>query len=343
MAKEPLVMRIYFEAVYTDLARAVNYLGYPARSLADHVRPLTQKYGVKKVSEALIALCTFEGNRVMLNREARPRCGQLLGPPPERQLDYWQDVKTECRQKGWDDVPEIPKGGSDPLMEGLYRLGPADLNVRFCQARRKVQHRGKDEDRVEMIAVESEMLRRGMDLSKGVEEDESKLEAAPERTKVNGRITPEAAAENVRGSVPQRVTNILLDARRGLATGGPDSATQRIWADASEAELKRQGVEIPAEEATPPKKRTKKVTPPREEGLSPETYAATAKSKNKRSLFCMLRDARKQLTHNGKSSFSGREAKKAITAIEKEISNRGYSVPIEGQETAEWERASTVK
>src|SRR5213592_4379101 len=99
--EEPLVMRIYHEPAYTDLARAINYVGCPARSLADHVRPLIEKHGVRKLSAALHALCTFEANRVMLNKEARPRCGMLLGPPPERQLEFWQDVKSECRPAGW--------------------------------------------------------------------------------------------------------------------------------------------------------------------------------------------------------------------------------------------------
>ena len=91
-----------------------------------------------------------------MSKEARPRCGQLLGSPPERQLDYRQDIKPECRPKGWDDVPDVPPGGIDLLMEALYLLGPADLNVRFCHERRR-------DDKTEMVAIESEMLRRGME------------------------------------------------------------------------------------------------------------------------------------------------------------------------------------
>ena len=174
MAKEPLVMSIYFDAAFTALARAIQYVGFPARELADRVRPLTQQYGIQKISQALTALATFEGNRVMLNKEARPKCGQLLGPPPEKQLDYWQDVKPECRPAGWNQIPDVPLGGPDQMMESLYRLTPPDLNVRFCQARRKVQHRGKDDDRIEMIAVESELLRRGMELPVGFDENEPK-------------------------------------------------------------------------------------------------------------------------------------------------------------------------
>src|SRR5262249_31825687 len=91
------------------------------------------------------------------------------------------------------------------------------------------------------------------------------------------------------------------------------------------------------------------VPPPKEEpepatngvaeaGISPEGYAKEAKEKNRRALLCMLRDARKKLAHHGKRSFSGKEAKKAIAAAEKEIRGRGLPVPSEGQETAEWDK-----
>ncbi len=152
---EPLSMRIYHDPEFTDLARAAGYVGIPARELDERVRDLTAKHGVRKLSAALLALTTFEGNRVMLSKVARPRCGMLLGPPLEKQLDYWQDVKPECRPKGWDQVPEVPALFADPLMESLYRLGPADLNARLGHERRRA-------DQMEMIAIESEMLRRGM-------------------------------------------------------------------------------------------------------------------------------------------------------------------------------------
>jgi hypothetical protein len=77
---------------------------------------------------------------------------------------------------------------------------------------------------------------------------------------------------------------------------------------------------------------------PAMEGTSLESYARMAKEKNRRSLFCMLRDARKKLAHHGRHSFMGREAKKEIAAAEAEIRNRGSAVPAEGEETKEWEK-----
>jgi hypothetical protein len=73
-------------------------------------------------------------------------------------------------------------------------------------------------------------------------------------------------------------------------------------------------------------------------GLAPERHAALAKRKNKRSLLCMLRDARKDLAHHGKASFMGKEAKKAIEAAECELRTRCIEIPKEGEETAQWER-----
>jgi hypothetical protein len=78
--------------------------------------------------------------------------------------------------------------------------------------------------------------------------------------------------------------------------------------------------------------------PAGEPGLSPEAYALAAKVKNKRSLLCMLRDARRKLRQHGKRSFSGKEAKKEIAAAEAELTARGMEIPPEGKETAAWDR-----
>lgn len=47
----------------------------------------------------------------------------------------------------------------------------------------------------------------------------------------------------------------------------------------------------------------------------------------------MLRDARKSLEHNGKSSFAGKQAKKEIAAAEAEMLRRGIPIPQPGAET----------
>jgi hypothetical protein len=64
-----------------------------------------------------------------------------------------------------------------------------------------------------------------------------------------------------------------------------------------------------------------------EAGISVEGYSRMAREKNKRALLCMLRDARKKLKHNGRRSFSGKEARKEIAAAEAELKRRGLDVP----------------
>jgi hypothetical protein len=53
--------------------------------------------------------------------------------------------------------------------------------------------------------------------------------------------------ENLRGSVPQRVINVLHGARKKIAAG-ENIEEERIWGEAAEAELIRQGVEVPSED-----------------------------------------------------------------------------------------------
>jgi hypothetical protein len=65
-------------------------------------------------------------------------------------------------------------------------------------------------------------------------------------------------------------------------------------------------------------------------GISPDSYAAEAKKRNKRQLLCMLRDARKKLIHHGPRSFMGREARKATEAAAAELRRRGIEIPAAG-------------
>ena len=116
---------------------------------------------------------------------------------------------------------------------------------------------------------------------------DNRASQSPEKTKSVkekfARITPAQAADNFRGSVPQRVINILVAARKEIAEGRANALNEKVLAEAAEAELKRQGIAVPAEESTPPKKkRTKKEALAREEGLCPQTYADSAKKRNSR-------------------------------------------------------------
>jgi hypothetical protein len=63
-------------------------------------------------------------------------------------------------------------------------------------------------------------------------------------------IVPELATANLRGSVPQRLLNVLNGAREAIAKGR-DIEEQRIWAEAAEAEMKRRGIAVPPEGTVP--------------------------------------------------------------------------------------------
>ena len=73
-------------------------------------------------------------------------------------------------------------------------------------------------------------------------------------------------------------------------------------------------------------------------GISPEGYARIASEKTRRSLLCMLRDARKKLVHHGRHSWMGKQAKIEIAAAEAELTSRNMPIPAEGQETIQWEK-----
>jgi hypothetical protein len=160
MANEKsLGMRLYTDALLTEVARTVGYVGFPARELATHLSELARRFGAHRLAAALSEIATFAGNRVMLKPQPRKLCWGLLGPPPERWNDWYThpDGTPRERPPGREKPPEIPPGGPDPLMEGLARLMHGELETRLRNSR-------QGGDRTEATAVASEMLRRGMDV-----------------------------------------------------------------------------------------------------------------------------------------------------------------------------------
>ena len=99
----PLWHRIYFEKHYTDVCRAVGYLGCSYRRLTEIIEELGKIHDKQKVESAIYHLVTFEGQmtvkpkaltHVSLRSEARKLCWQLLGPPPEIWDEHYKDVKN---------------------------------------------------------------------------------------------------------------------------------------------------------------------------------------------------------------------------------------------------------
>jgi len=268
MATSPLSMRIFNDSLYTAICRVVHYCGFPFRELAEHLRLLVEQHGAKKVSEALFELCLHTNWRTMLKPETRKACWGLLGPPPEQWDEYYTtwDHQPLPRPPHHQTPPVIPPPEPDPFLDSLVRLVYTELEDTLKGARRR-----KALDEVK--AIESEMVRRGLDLP--VHEPEV------------------------------------------LPLGPPEPPAEIRCAKAHSQE---ESVEAAMA------------------GISAEGYAVEAKRKNKRTLLCMLRDARMKLAHHGKPSFMGKEAMKAIDAAQAELHSRGIEIPVEGQETAQWDR-----
>ncbi len=90
--EKPLWHRLYFDAEYAAVARAVGYAGCTYRRLAEIIEELATQFDKRKVESATYFLVTFEGQmtcnprplaEVKLRSEVRKLCWQLLGSPPE--------------------------------------------------------------------------------------------------------------------------------------------------------------------------------------------------------------------------------------------------------------------
>lgn len=185
MSKEqPLWHKLYFHPLYIDLARAVGYVGFPVCELAERLRPLARQHGAKRLSAAFADVLSFAGNRVMLSEKARRLCSQLLGPPPEEWDRFYRhpDGQPKERPPGRETPPVIPEREIDPITDGLRILAPSQLEDMLKDARRKrtskLEHIA-DLARQQVPRVESEMLRRGMEIP---EEPRPAEEAPKKRT-----------------------------------------------------------------------------------------------------------------------------------------------------------------
>jgi hypothetical protein len=85
MAKEPLGVRLYFQAHLHELAQLVSYGGIRSSALKEKLPGLEAAHGARKVAEALSELTVTDEKAgvVSLTPQARKACWQLLGPPPE--------------------------------------------------------------------------------------------------------------------------------------------------------------------------------------------------------------------------------------------------------------------
>jgi hypothetical protein len=89
--RQPLVVRLYFHPPLFELARVIGYGGLPAPVAKEKIRPLAEKYGRAVMEAAVGELVQIDHSSdpptARLTEAARKACWQLLGPPPEIELD----------------------------------------------------------------------------------------------------------------------------------------------------------------------------------------------------------------------------------------------------------------
>jgi len=88
---EPLVMRLYFQPLLTELTRAVGYQEWPLTALKSALHDLRKRYGEAVVQDAMDELLTREKHGktqvLRLRDEVRKLARGMLGPTPEEQVN----------------------------------------------------------------------------------------------------------------------------------------------------------------------------------------------------------------------------------------------------------------
>src|SRR5207249_2413940 len=109
--------------LYWSMVKLVGYGGFRTHELAAKMKPLVEKYGARKVSGALLELCSHVGWITQLNPQGRKAAWGVLGPAPEKWDEFYTDPlgrpqpRAECHKE----PPEIPKVEPDPILDGLTR------------------------------------------------------------------------------------------------------------------------------------------------------------------------------------------------------------------------------
>ena len=93
MTKDPLYLRLNFQAHLHELARAISYGGKRDKEVRGICDDLRSRFGEEKVTAALHELTTRdeESGLTVLSPHTRKLCRGLLGPAPEddEYARYW--------------------------------------------------------------------------------------------------------------------------------------------------------------------------------------------------------------------------------------------------------------
>ncbi len=161
MNKDSLSVRVHEDKLLWDVMKTIGYGGFAFRELSVRLKPLVDQHGARKVSSALTELASHVGWWTQLNPRARKAAWGVLGFPPESWDWVYRDGLGNPTQRPahHQTPPVIPDPEPDPFLESLTRLVYNELEGKLKDCRRK----GNTSD---AQAVESEMLRRGMDVPK---------------------------------------------------------------------------------------------------------------------------------------------------------------------------------
>lgn len=164
--QQPLWHRLYFEPLFTELARLIGYDGIAYDQACEKAKPLGERFGKENVQRAVDAIARVDEStkppKLRLTDEARKLCWQLLGPPP-----------TETQ------TSPPPPPANPPLdpaaQDRAARCNKRQLACMLRDARRSLEHNGKSsfagkQAKKEIAAAEAEMKRRGMEIPPTVEE-----------------------------------------------------------------------------------------------------------------------------------------------------------------------------
>jgi hypothetical protein len=158
MEKElPIWDKIYFLPHFTEVARIIGYAGLTYRSLMKKVEPLREKFGGEAINTAINQLASFEGKytsevnplaHVCLREQVRHLVFMLLGPPPEKEAEFYRHADGTPWYPEWKKPPTDERQESMPKTSKPARKNKprqdrdADLPLMRQYLEAKEQHPG---------------------------------------------------------------------------------------------------------------------------------------------------------------------------------------------------------
>jgi hypothetical protein len=131
MPKDSLILRLYSNPIYAEVARLVGYNGIPlaearkqaealVQALAPRFPHVEEKELKRRIQDAANELTIVApGDVLRLNEEARKACHQLLGPAPE----HPSYAAFEEQRKTWREEIAGEKAKEEPKRKGRRGRG----------------------------------------------------------------------------------------------------------------------------------------------------------------------------------------------------------------------------